>query len=61
LSPPSGSGDAITGNPAKAGVFNVTIKATDGGLTATLAYEITITVQARRISCCATRPITAAS
>jgi hypothetical protein len=45
LSPPSGSGAAITGNPTKAGVYTFTIKATDGGLTATLAYEITITVQ----------------
>jgi large repetitive protein len=45
LSPPSGSGAAITGNPTKAGVYIFTIKATDGGLTATLAYEITITVQ----------------
>jgi large repetitive protein len=40
----SGSGSAITGNPTKAGTFNFTIKATDGGLTSTLAYEITITV-----------------
>jgi len=45
LSPPSGSGDAITGNPTTAGVYAFTIKAKDGGLTATLAYEITITVQ----------------
>jgi hypothetical protein len=45
LSPPFGSGAAITGNPTKAGVYTFTIKATDGGLTATLAYEITITVQ----------------
>ena len=42
---PSGSGTVITGNPAQAGTFNFTIKATDGGLTATLAYQITITVQ----------------
>ena len=41
----SGSGTAITGNPTQAGTFNFTIKATDGGLTSTLAYEITITVQ----------------
>ena len=41
----SGSGTVITGNPTKAGTFNFTIKATDGGLTATLAYQITVTVQ----------------
>ena len=35
----------VTGNPTHAGTFNFTIKATDGGLTSTLAYEITITVQ----------------
>jgi hypothetical protein len=40
----SGSGTVITGNPTKAGTFNFTIKATDGGLTSTLAYEITVTV-----------------
>ena len=40
----SGAG-AITGNPAKTGTFNFTVKATDGGLTSTLAYQITITVQ----------------
>jgi len=45
MSPPSGSATAITGNPTKAGTFNFTIKATDGGLTSTLAYQITITVQ----------------
>jgi hypothetical protein len=45
LASPSGSGTAITGNPSRAGTFNFTIKATDGGLTSTLAYEITITVQ----------------
>jgi large repetitive protein len=39
------SGATITGNPTKAGVFDFTIKATKGGQTATLAYEITITVQ----------------
>jgi hypothetical protein len=39
------SGDVITGNPTKAGVFHFTIKATKDGQTATLAYEITITVQ----------------
>ena len=45
LASASGSGTSITGNPAHAGTFNFTIKATDGGLTSTLAYEITITVQ----------------
>ena len=39
------SSGAITGNPTQAGVFNFTIKATDANLTATLAYEITVTVQ----------------
>src|ERR1700739_1578252 len=34
-----------SGHPTKAGVYTFTIKAVDGGLTATLAYEITITVQ----------------
>jgi hypothetical protein len=41
----SGSGTVITGNPTKAGTFNFTIKATDGNLTSTLAYQITVTVQ----------------
>jgi hypothetical protein len=45
LAPSSGSGTVISGNPTKAGVFTFTIKATDGGLTSTLPYEITITVQ----------------
>jgi large repetitive protein len=45
LAPSSGSGTTITGNPTQAGTFNFTIKATDGGLTSTLAYEITVTVQ----------------
>jgi hypothetical protein len=40
-----GSGTVITGNPTKAGTFNFTVKATDGGFTSTLAYQITITVQ----------------
>jgi hypothetical protein len=44
-SSPSGSSPAITGNPTKVGTFNFTIKATGGGLTATQAYQITITVQ----------------
>jgi hypothetical protein len=33
----------ITGNPAKAGVYDFTIKATAGSETVTLAYQITIT------------------
>jgi hypothetical protein len=41
----SGSGTVISGNPSKAGTYNFTVKATDGGLTATLAYQITVTVQ----------------
>jgi large repetitive protein len=41
----SGSGTVITGNPTRAGTFNFTVKATDGGLTSTLAYQITVTVQ----------------
>ena len=41
----SGSGTVITGNPTKAGTYSFTVKATDGGLTATLAYQITVTVQ----------------
>jgi putative Ig domain-containing protein len=45
LAPSSGSSTVITGSPTKAGTFTFTIKATDGGLTATLAYEITVTVQ----------------
>src|ERR1700733_4729289 len=45
LAPSSGSSAVIAGNPAKAGTFTFTIKATDGGLTATLAYQITVTVQ----------------
>jgi hypothetical protein len=36
---------AISGNPAKTGTFNFTVKATGGGLTATLVYQITVTVQ----------------
>jgi hypothetical protein len=41
----SSSSTVITGNPTQAGTFNFTIKATDGNLTSTLAYQITITVQ----------------
>jgi hypothetical protein len=41
----SATSAAISGNPAQAGTFNFTVKATDGGKTSTLAYQITITVQ----------------
>ena len=41
----SGSGTVITGNPTRAGTFNFSVKATDGGLTSALAYQITVTVQ----------------
>jgi len=41
----SGSGTVITGDPTKAGTYGFTVKATDGSLTATLAYQITATVQ----------------
>ena len=41
----TGSGTAMTGEPTKAGTYDFTIKATDGGLTSTLAYQITVTVQ----------------
>ena len=41
----SGTSTAITGNPTRTGTFNFTIKATDGGLTSTMAYQITVTVQ----------------
>jgi hypothetical protein len=39
----SGSSVVISGNPTQTGTFNFTIKATDGSLTSTLAYQITIT------------------
>jgi len=35
----------ISGNPTQAGTFTFTIKAADGSLTSTLAYQITVTVQ----------------
>jgi hypothetical protein len=41
----TGSGTVITGNPTQAGVFNFTVKASDGGLTSTLTYQITVTVK----------------
>jgi hypothetical protein len=40
----STSNGSIAGNPTKTGTFNFTIKATDGAQTATLTYQITITV-----------------
>jgi len=43
--PSTSGGVVLAGNPTEAGTFNFTIKATGGGLTATLAYQITITVQ----------------
>ena len=45
LGAPSGTSTVISGNPTQAGTFNFTIKATDGNLTSTLAYQITVTVQ----------------
>lgn len=48
LTMPARSGSSsvvITGNPTQAGTFTFTIKATDGNLTSTLAYQVTITVQ----------------
>jgi large repetitive protein len=45
LAASSGTSTLITGSPAEAGTFTFTIKATDGGLTSTLAYRITVTVQ----------------
>lgn len=41
----SGGSTVIIGNPTKTGTFGFTVKATDGGLTSTLAYQITVTVQ----------------
>jgi len=40
-----GSGTVISGSPTQAGTFGFTVKATDGNLTATLAYQITVTTQ----------------
>jgi large repetitive protein len=45
MSAPSGSAVTITGHPTQAGTFNFTVKATDGGLIALQAYQITVTVQ----------------
>ena len=56
-----GSGTVITGNPTQAGTFNFTIKATDGGLTSTLAYQITVTVQGPPDQLLCDPPTTAAS
>ena len=45
-SAPSTSGGAtLTGNPTQTGTSDFTIKATGGGLTATMNYQITITTQ----------------
>ena len=41
----SATSTVISGNPSQAGTFNFTVKATDGGQTSTMAYQITITVQ----------------
>jgi hypothetical protein len=45
MSTQSATSAVITGNPTQAGTFNFTVKATDGNLSATLAYQITVTVQ----------------
>ena len=45
MSTQSGTSAVITGNPTRAGTFNFTIKAAAGGLTSTLTYQITVTVQ----------------
>jgi large repetitive protein len=47
LTMPAGSGSStvISGNPTKAGTYGFNVEATDGGLTSTLAYQITVTVQ----------------
>lgn len=45
LSAQSATAAVISGNPAQAGTYNFTIKATDANLTATQAYQIVITVQ----------------
>jgi large repetitive protein len=45
LAASSGTSTVITGNPTRTGTSNFTIKATDGGLTSTMAYQITVTVQ----------------
>jgi len=43
LAAPSGTSTVITGNPTQTGTFNFTVKATDGGLTSTMAFQITVT------------------
>lgn len=45
MSASSGTSTAITGNPTKTRTFNFTVKATDEGLTATQASQITVTMQ----------------
>jgi hypothetical protein len=44
-SSPSGFSPVINGNPTQTGTFDFTIKASSGGLTFNMAYQITITVQ----------------
>ena len=43
--PSTSGGAALTGNPTQTGTSDFTIKATGGGLTATMNYQITITTQ----------------
>ena len=43
--PSTSGGVVITGNPTRTGTFSFTIKASGGGLTFTLGYQITITAQ----------------
>jgi large repetitive protein len=45
MSAQSATSVVITGNPAKTGTFNFTIKAAVGSHISTLAYQITVTVQ----------------
>ena len=45
MSASTGTSTVISGNPTQTGTFNFTIKATLGGLTSTMAYQITVTVQ----------------
>ena len=43
--PSTSGGAALTGNPTQTGTSDFTIKATGGGLTSTMNYQITITTQ----------------
>lgn len=45
MSASSGSAAVITANPSQSGTFTFTVKATDGNLTSTPAYQLTVTVQ----------------